>query len=60
MPFSAMAIDMAVDVDTLWALEWAHAQLCKHPHWCEANHPTMKVHHDRLREIIAKARGVSE
>ena len=43
--------------DVLWALEWAHAQLCRHPEWCEANHPTMTAHHDALLAAIAKARG---
>ena len=48
-----------INAELLAALEWAHAQLCKHPDWCEANHPTMKVHHDALRTAIAKARSAS-
>ena len=45
------------DPDVLWALEWAHGQLCKHPEWCQANHPTMTAHHVALLSAIAKARG---
>ena len=40
--------------DVLWALEWAHDQLCRHPKWCQANHPTMTAHHDALLAAIAK------
>ena len=42
--------------DVLWALEWAHDQLCRHPKWCQANHPTMTAHHDALLAAIAKHR----
>ena len=47
-------------LDLLEDLEWAHSQLCAHPEWCEANHPTLTMHHERIRRTIAKAKGTSD
>ena len=46
--------------DMLEELEWAHSQLCAHPEWCDANHPTLAMHHGRMRFAIAKAKGLND
>ena len=48
---------IAAAPDLLERLEWAHAQLCQHPDWCEANHPTLTAEHNAIRAAIAKAKG---
>ena len=48
---------IAAAPELLERLERAYAQLCSHPEWCEANHPTLTPEHDGIRAAIAKARG---
>ena len=48
---------MVAAPELLERLEWAHAQLCQHPDWCEANHPTLTAEHNAIRAAIAKAKG---
>ena len=50
---------MSAAPEMLEDLEWAHSQLCPHPEWCEANHPTLTMHHERMRFAIAKAKGLN-
>ena len=48
---------LAAGLEMLETLEWAHSELCPQPAWCESNHPVLTVRHNRLRDVIAKAKG---
>lgn len=50
---------MSAAPEMLEDLVWALSQLCPHPEFCEANHPTLTAKHNQMQAAVAKAKGIN-